>query len=51
MLITGAGVEVTKAEVRLPEGVIREVGEYEIDIQLHSEVTQAVKLSVVAEEK
>ena len=50
-LITKAGVEVSKSEVRLPEGVIREVGEYEIDIQLHSEVTQAVKLSVIAEAK
>ena len=42
-------VEVSKSEVRLPMGVIREIGEYEIDIQLHSEVTQAVKVSVIAE--
>lgn len=47
--ITKAGVEVAKSEVRLPEGALRELGEYDIDIQLHSEVTQAVKLSVVAE--
>lgn len=47
--ITAAGVEVTKSEVRLPEGALREVGEYNIDVQLHSEVTQAVKLLVVAE--
>ena len=47
--ITAAGVEVTKAEVKLPEGALREVGEYEIDIQLHTDVTQAVKLTVVAE--
>ncbi|MGI1679821.1 MAG: 50S ribosomal protein L9 [Cellvibrionaceae bacterium] len=47
--VTEAGVEVAKSEVRLPEGTLREVGEYEIDIQLHSEVTQAVKLTVVAE--
>ena len=46
--ITAAGVEVTKAEVRLPEGALREVGQYEIDIQLHSEVTQVVTLAVVA---
>jgi len=48
-LITKAGVEVSKSEVRLPMGVIRELGEYEVDIQLHSEVTQSVKLSVIAE--
>jgi large subunit ribosomal protein L9 len=47
--ITAAGVEVTKAEVRLPEGALREIGEYEINVQLHSEVTQAVKVAVVAE--
>lgn len=47
--ITAAGVEVTKAEVRLPEGALREVGQYEIDVQLHSEVTQVVTLAVVAE--
>lgn len=47
--ITAAGVEVSKSEVRLPTGVIREIGEYEIDVQLHSSVTQAVKLSVIAE--
>ncbi len=47
--ITAAGVEVAKSEVRLPEGALRELGEYEIDVQVHSEVTQAVKLSVIAE--
>lgn len=47
--VTAAGVEVLKSEVRLPTGVIREVGEYEIDIQLHSDVTQAVKVAIVAE--
>lgn len=47
--ITAAGVAVTKSEVRLPQGVLREVGQYEIDVQLHAEVTQAVKLAVVAE--
>lgn len=47
--ITKAGVKVEKSEVRLPEGVIRETGEFEVDVQLHSDVTQAVKLVVVAE--
>ena len=47
--ISAAGVEVAKSEVRLPQGVIREIGQFEIDIQLHAEVIQAVKLAVVAE--
>ncbi len=47
--ITAAGVAVAKSEVRLPQGVLREIGQYEIDVQLHSEVIQAVKLAVIAE--
>ena len=47
--VTAAGVEVSKSEVKLPEGALREIGEYEVDIQLHAEVTQPIKLSVVAE--
>ena len=47
--ISAAGVAVAKSEVRLPQGVLREIGQYEIDIQLHAEVLQAVKLVVVAE--
>jgi len=47
--ISTAGVEVSKSEVRLPAGALRDVGEYDVDIQVHSEVTQAVKVIVVAE--
>jgi large subunit ribosomal protein L9 len=47
--ITAAGVAVSKSEVRLPEGVLREIGQYEIDVQLHAEVIQAVKVAVVPE--
>ena len=47
--ISKAGVEVAKSEVRLPEGALREVGEFSIEIQLHSEVSQTVQLTIVAE--
>ncbi len=47
--ITAAGSEVNKSEVRLPEGALRNVGEYDIDVELHSDVVVTVKLSVVAE--
>ncbi|WP_428774979.1 50S ribosomal protein L9 [Vibrio sp.] len=46
--ITAAGVEVAKSEVRLPEGALRTTGEFEVSIQLHSEVFATVKLQVVA---
>lgn len=47
--ITAAGAEVSKSEVRLPEGALRAIGEYDIAVQLHPEVTATVKLSVVGE--
>ncbi|MEH6823178.1 MAG: 50S ribosomal protein L9 [Motiliproteus sp.] len=47
--INAAGVEVDKNEVRLPEGAIREIGNFEVDVQVHSSVTAVVKLAVVAE--
>ena len=39
----------TKSEVRMPEGVIRSVGEHEVGIHLHADVTQTVLVQVVAE--
>lgn len=47
--ITEAGVEVTKAEVKMPEGAIRELGEFDLAIQLHPEVTASIKVAVIAE--
>jgi large subunit ribosomal protein L9 len=47
--ITAAGVEVVKSEVLLPLGVIRETGEYEVDVKVHPEVTETIKLVVIAE--
>ncbi|WP_298442066.1 50S ribosomal protein L9 [uncultured Ferrimonas sp.] len=48
--LTAAGVEVAKADVRLPEGALRNTGEYEIVIGLHSDVTATAKISIVAAE-
>ena len=48
--ISAKGIEVCKSEVRLPLGALRYIGEYQIDIQLHSDVTQPVKIVVVAEQ-
>lgn len=47
--ITQAGVEVDKSEVRLPEGVIRETGEYQVMLQVHGEVTATITVVVVPE--
>ena len=47
--ITAAGVEVSRSEVRLPEGALRHIGDFEVNVELHSDVVAAVKLSIVAE--
>ena len=47
--LAAAGCDTDKAEVRLPDGVIRELGDYEIMIQLHAEVMATINLSVVAD--
>jgi len=43
-------VAVEKSEVRLPEGALRNTGEFDIDLQLHSEVTVTIKLTIATEE-
>lgn len=47
--VTEAGVEICKSEVRLPEGALREVGEYEVAIGLHSDVEATIKVTIEAE--
>lgn len=47
--LTAAGCEVDKAEVRLPEGPLRELGEFEVDIQVHGDVTATVVIAVIPE--
>jgi len=46
---TSAGAEIAKNEVKLSEGALRQTGEYEIQIQLYSDVMATLKLNVVAE--
>jgi large subunit ribosomal protein L9 len=44
-----AGAAVEKSEVRLPEGTLRMVGEYDITIELDSDVVATVKVNIIAE--
>lgn len=46
--VTAAGVKLVKSQIRLADGVLRNVGEYEISVQLHADVFATVKVSVVA---
>lgn len=47
--VNAAGAEIDKSEVRMPEGPIREIGSYDVAVQLHSDVIQTVSVTVVAE--
>lgn len=47
--VAQSGIEIDKSEVRLPEGAIRNVGEFDVAVQMHSDVTATIKLVVVAE--
>jgi large subunit ribosomal protein L9 len=48
--VTEAGVAIQKRDVRLPQGPIRQAGEYEITIHLHSDVDAVAKVTVIGEE-
>jgi large subunit ribosomal protein L9 len=47
--ITAAGFATTKAEVKLPNGTLRDTGEYTVDLQLHSDVTASIKIVIIQE--
>jgi large subunit ribosomal protein L9 len=43
------GFEVEKAMVRMPDGPLKAIGEYEVDVALHTDVVVPVKVTVVGE--
>ena len=47
--ITAKGVEVAKSEVRLPNGLIRTLGEHEVTFQFHGEVFSHLNVVIIAE--
>ena len=48
--IVEKGINLEKSSIRLPEGTLKEVGEYSIDIELHPEVVQGIKVVITAKE-
>ena len=44
------GLEVEKGTIRLPEGTLKELGDYQLDIELHPEVIQEISITISAEE-
>jgi large subunit ribosomal protein L9 len=47
--ISKAGAKVEKSEISLPTGPLRQIGEQEIHVHLHSDVHTVVKINVIAE--
>ena len=44
--IIGAGGEVTRSEINLPEGSFRSLGSFEVDIKVHSDIVQSISLVI-----
>ena len=44
-----AGCPLEKSEIRLPEGSLRQLGEHEVSVQLHSDVVVTLKVNIIAE--
>ena len=47
--IVADGVEVERSEVRLPEGAFRQLGEYRVQLHLHTDVNTELTLVIEAE--
>jgi len=47
--VAAKGFALERNEVLLPEGVLRNVGEYEIVLSLHADVKASIKLTIIPE--
>lgn len=47
--ICDKGVNVEKREIRMPEGPIRVIGEYEFEVHLYSDINATIKVTIEAE--
>lgn len=47
--LTAMGKPVSNSEVIMPEGQLRQVGEFEVIVQLHADIDRPVKVIVAAE--
>ncbi len=44
------GLQVKKAEIRMPQGPLKHIGEYPITLQLHTDVLAHIAVHVIAEQ-
>jgi large subunit ribosomal protein L9 len=48
--IKALGIEVKKAEIRMPQGPLKHIGDYTVTLHLHTDVEATVKVSVLGEQ-
>ncbi|WP_019520085.1 50S ribosomal protein L9 [Faucicola boevrei] len=48
--LTKSGLPVDRSEVKLPEGALRNVGEYNVSIQLHHDIKADILVTILAED-
>ena len=46
---SAAGVALEKHEVRLPNGALRSIGEFDVDVHLHTDVNATLKVVIAAQ--
>ena len=44
------GIEIEKGTIRLPEGALKKLGEFQLDVELHPEVIHEISITIKAEE-
>lgn len=47
--LVAKGFTIAKADVRLPDGALKTIGDYDVEISLHTDVSVTVKVSIVSE--
>lgn len=47
--INASGVEVKRSEIAMPNGPLKTLGEFEVDVLLHHDVHSKVKINIVSE--
>ena len=47
--IKAQGFDVPKAQIRMPEGPLKQVGEHELKVALHADVIATIKIAVLGE--
>ncbi|MXP51323.1 50S ribosomal protein L9 [Pantoea sp. SoEX] len=46
--IASYGIEINKSEVRLPNGVLRTIGEHEVYINIHNEISARLIVNIIS---